>query len=594
MHADIVKLRAMDAQAARAEDACLGPDPSLAITDGIDAKQKKKRARKYKSRAKSQNHHCSKCGRRDHKRPRCPLDDGLEEEERASRQRTIARMNNKRRMALVAHLKYVSVVQRDESFEMLPKRRRLQKVTRSLREEERMGPLEFQALHVESGLFDDLHKAPCPITDCRQRGVLQREPFLSKYSVVQSVRKLGAVDCTTKNGCYRCQRCRRRFSATFRNPLFVWDTNLHVGVSARRYCVEGVPQTTAVLLLKADARIVQQAYDSARDVMHFDALRRQKKLVFGGRGSITTDIEADCSAFLKWKEVHGDEVWYYYWVVLGVMERGRPHTLWLKVLGARYAVGEPRVNPEGDEDWHPVVEELFTETSNCILHADGAPVYKNTHKLSSGIVEVHQVNHQAKEYARSCVCIADVSKKPGEPGHTRPGMAGTMSIDSEWRRVKKEFPENKLGGRTADGQRRASKYLRCGQWKRMTAREDRWQAFCQAAQDYRKAASDRDTLVKPRLSKAARRLLVKAPLPVKDRDDECELVQEPAAKPDRHIELMSAPDAQRLLEIYGSGCDADAAQEFVFGIKYIESVSLTPYLSESLMVSKKKRKKKHT
>ena len=231
--------------------------------------------------------------------------------------------------------------------------------------------------------------------------------------------------------------------------------------------------------------------------------------------------------------------------------------MWLKILGARYAIGEPRVRPEGVEDWHPVAEELFTEETNGILHADGAPVYTNTATITPGIVEVHQVDHGNKVFARSVIVIADTSKAIGEPGHTRPGMAGTMSIDSEWRRVKKEFPETKLAGSTAAGQRRAATYLRCGQWKRMTAREDRWAAFCTAAKDYRQENVTRAGLVRPRVQKAAIHLPVQAPDPAEAHGDACEMILEPAAlcnPPD-----VSSADAQQCFQMFGSGSVADAA-----------------------------------
>ena len=245
---------------------------------------------------------------------------------------------NRQRRALAAHLKYVPPSQRDSTFESLPKRRRLQDVSLSMREEERMPPLVFQAHHVEIGLFRDMSKAPCAIPQCKQRSLVTKEPVLTKFAVAKSVRRQGSVGLTATNGLFRSGRCRTRYSATFGNPGFIWDRNLHVGVAARRYCVEGIPQTTAVLLLKADPKVVQRAYDSARDVMYFDAMRRQANIRFGGRGSITTGIEADCSVFLKWREVHEGRVWFFYWVVIGVMERGSPHTLWLKVLGDRKAL----------------------------------------------------------------------------------------------------------------------------------------------------------------------------------------------------------------------------------------------------------------
>ena len=221
------------------------------------------------------------------------------------------------------------------------------------------------------------------------------------------------------------------------------------------------------------------------------------------------------------------------------------------------AVDEPRVKPEGDDDWYPVAKEVFNDDTNGILFTDGAVTYSKIAQICKGIKEVHQVNHQQKIFAQAVVCLADTSKEPGVAGRMRDGMAGTMSIDSEWGRLKKEFPPGRLAGSTAEGKRQAVRYLRSAQWKRMVAMEDRWAAFCGASRDYRVDASTRKTfpLVKERLRKSSRNVgvdaVVPTPAPKPPKAEGCELVGSevpslpPSALPDDNLESALALYASR-------------------------------------------------
>ena len=77
-------------------------------------------------------------------------------------------------------------------------------------------------------------------------------------------------------------------------------------------------------------------------------VRRQPEWRFGGRGTATTDIEADETVFGHWRRVDPatGEVVHYWWVWLGVAQRGDHTKLWLKPVGVTESRGEQgRVPP---------------------------------------------------------------------------------------------------------------------------------------------------------------------------------------------------------------------------------------------------------
>ena len=174
---------------------------------------------------------------------------GLATEEKARRERILVSLRNKAEHAIVAHLKYVCLNQRNTRFESLPKRRRLESSRRSFRELDRLPPLAFPAAGVEDGLFANLTGAPCPSSSCALRvGRYNQSGTLGRFTLSKKNKKQGLVDLTTQNGSFRCHRCRGRVSASFRNRLFPWDRNLVVGVLARRCCL-GTPFLAPVLFM---------------------------------------------------------------------------------------------------------------------------------------------------------------------------------------------------------------------------------------------------------------------------------------------------------------------------------------------------------
>ena len=82
------------------------------------------------------------------------------------------------------------------------------------------------------------------------------------------------------------------------------------------------------------------------------------------------------------------------------------------------------------------------------------------------------------EFSRPVEIIADVGT-----GVKRQSMAGTQTLDSEWRRLKECLPRGS-SGRTQASRQRPEIKVRAMQWRRMTRGFDPWQSFCEAAKEW--------------------------------------------------------------------------------------------------------------
>ena len=148
--------------------------------------------------------------------------------------------------------------------------------------------------------------------------------------------------------------------------------------------------------------LVSRWYATARRIMARYAIWRHSQIVFGRRGSLTTDVEADESKFFGWKErtqgIDGEVRTTYYWFVwLGVVQRGNTETLWMHPVGITHSEGEPRIPPLKKELWWDICFRIFDKLSNIVLITDGAEAYRKfAGFLPVGIVEHHWVNHSRK------------------------------------------------------------------------------------------------------------------------------------------------------------------------------------------------------
>ena len=119
-------------------------------------------------------------------------------------------------------------------------------------------------------------------------------------------------------------------------------------------------------------------------------------------------------------------------------------------------------------------EANFGPQTNAVMLTDAAPTFVNTGHV--GVVDAHQVNHSAKEFARSIEALANVKSR-----EVRPAMASTNMLDSEWKRIKTELQDN-LSAKTETKKDELGMHIRAAQWRRMTSTEDPWRAAAQKVQ----------------------------------------------------------------------------------------------------------------
>ena len=122
-------------------------------------------------------------------------------------------------------------------------------------------------------------------------------------------------------------------------------------------------------------------------------LEKQCHMVFGRRGVATTDVEVDETCLQSWTTKEptpegAEETKHYFFVVLGIRQRGDLSKLWLRFVvqgkdldlhvGITRCVGEnKRVPPVSTDFWLRCASDAFHEDSNVILHTDQAQAYEN-------------------------------------------------------------------------------------------------------------------------------------------------------------------------------------------------------------------------
>jgi hypothetical protein len=182
---------------------------------------------------------------------------------------------------------------------------------------------------------------------------------------------------------------------------------------------------------------------------------------------------------------------HYFFVVLGIRQRGDMEKIWLRFIcsdpalpmGITASTGEKRVPPISQDFWLSFTKDAFLSDANIILHTDSAATYASC--TPEGVVQQFSVNHTEKEFARSISCLKDVAT-----GESRAGMAGTMTVDRSWRTLKQYVPKGGVSCKTEQGRARMVRYVRSAQWKHMVSTADRWPAFCQAAKRVAEARAE--------------------------------------------------------------------------------------------------------
>ena len=377
-------------------------------------------------------------------------------------------------------------------YEARPRERCRASIAVSFKELCRLSPLAFTHALIDAGLLEQLNGQPCPraaggqCSDNRPFKVADGGPVLGK--LVEAARdddddagEIGA-DVTRRSVHYRCKLCRTIVAVDWASPLYdaggggrasITDVTLCFWL-----CTNDVSLTHAVLQAGLGEDACRTYYATARAVMAWKAIQLQSQLKLGEVGDRTTEVEADEHVFKSWSaSVAGDQgvdtMHYFWYCIVGIIQRGDPTKLLLEPMGINLSKGEPRPPPLSRDRWADIASRAFSADRPCILHTDGAKAYEG---LLPGVVQHHSVNHSAvpMELTKPVVMLSNVATR-----ELVPGVCGTQLIDSEWGRLEAQLPKQ-LSGRTADTRDVLDSYLRAAQWRRMQGNRDLWAALCAA------------------------------------------------------------------------------------------------------------------
>lgn len=208
------------------------------------------------------------------------------------------------------------------------------------------------------------------------------------------------------------------------------------------------------------------------------AVQTQSGVKFGQRPlGATTILEADESRMFSWTEeideggVSIRRHFYYVWV--GVLERGDRNKFWLVPVGITHSDGEGRLPPLTNEFWRWCCEQLFNEDTRAILMSDSAHAYASV--VHPGIVQKFSVNHFLKEWSKPCTITANVLT--GEQVASR---VHSQTIDRCWAMVKAQLPRYR-SAKTEEERAVLDEYIRAAQWRMQHSTYDLWEPFCKVA-----------------------------------------------------------------------------------------------------------------
>ena len=437
--------------------------------------------RQHRSKAILENAHCSYCGVRGHKVPRCgQLRRDREEQALGffSAPRCTDFVGLEKQIAQVtAHMKYTWPEQRCEYYDGKVKRVRQQQ-TICGHDIVRMNALEMAKYGIACGELDDLAGTTCDNPKCREMHT--QHPKTAKASFSNPLGPLtgreDTFDVLRRTVGYRCEWCRRQYTVYHGNPSFGKKDKVEEAVWCHWMCVQGAPLTLSALHLNKSEDLVRRHYYTAQIIMAYDVEYKQAHMRFGGSKVHTTVFEVDGTRVGKFKQKEGDTMWYYHHAVLGVGVRGQPHLWWVLDMGLTRFAERGRVPPEDKALWKRVMDIIFEKDDNFIQMSDSAAASLQDH---FGVLQRFSVNHLEKEWAKHVRPIWNV-----ETGEKRAGLCSTNYADSQWQKMKDAIP-NGLKSSTGGSRRTKMLYVRAWQWKVIVQQEDRWDAFCAACKRWR-------------------------------------------------------------------------------------------------------------
>eukprot|EP00959_Pyramimonas_sp_CCMP1952_P263624 5513112-Pyramimonas_sp.AAC.1 len=77
--------------------------------------------------------------------------------------------------------------------------------------------------------------------------------------------------------------------------------------------VQGVSMTCSALQMRRSEDLMRDWYGVAREVVAWDAVRRQERIIFGKKGPLTTTLEYDESSFGSWETVEEGRRVFHTW-----------------------------------------------------------------------------------------------------------------------------------------------------------------------------------------------------------------------------------------------------------------------------------------
>lgn len=493
LHPEVVKLRqAQEQEALVVLAAAEASAPATGDPNEQEAAlvQRQRSIRKRVGRAKTEIHSCFRCGRAGRTAATClktvSVPHGAEK-----RLVQKAHLKNKAVAMLVARLKYTRPALRGQGYETREKAQCMVLQRRCFVDMARNTPLASVQTMKADGLLCELLGMPCVAEACVADAL--KFPGFSESKTLGHVsgdsKRPEPGDVRRQTVCHRCMRCRARYPVEAGSRLFAQpghgSTSISLANLAFYNCAIGVSLTHTCLQLNLHRAVVGSFYSTARRIIAQDAVTRQNRIVFGHLGSMTVDVEMDESSFTHYSEVvevNGIQTRrHYYYVWVGVLQRGDMGKLWIHSLGLPHADGDKAPPPPlSDVQRDEVLAACFNEGSNACMHSDMARTYvaASQRQLPCGIVSWDLVNHGEHEYCRSTRLLADVQTQD-----MRDGAAGTQTLDSTWRFMKRDIPDH-CSVKTKESLQEFEEHIRGAQWRRMLSGQDLYAAFCRAAQSH--------------------------------------------------------------------------------------------------------------
>ena len=210
--------------------------------------------------------------------------------------------------------------------------------------------------------------------------------------------------------------------------------------SAILHCaIAGVEKTAAHLILDVDHKPVERVYSRLEDARRRYVMMVQPSIKYC-KDFEWNDVEADEADIGKGDDADAPAATPVKWLQIGgVVERGHPHTLYLRRLKPKRTQRRaPGPGPIRKKDWVPFAKK-FLQGRRVVLHSDGA----RTYKLKMRGVVHDNVIHKKKQVVIKGKTVWVKPRYVRLHTHTLPDgstlkvKAGTQVIDRFWQSLRK-------------------------------------------------------------------------------------------------------------------------------------------------------------